>query len=162
MKVALGIFVSVFVSQAAFAENAFYLQQANWSVSSGPGNCIASSRPFVETNISPVAAARFLLPAGSRDITLETYFWPGAFKEGQKTTLTLVKGKDREVIVPATATSDYAVMADRPFTREEMKILRNEQIFGVKAENVSSSVGVDATAFALAYSGLLMCVRFIE
>jgi len=97
---------------------------------------IAENRFFAETNMSPVATVRFVMETDTNDVSLVPYFWPGAFVEGQATTLTIVKRRDAEVVVPATAATDYSVKADRPFSRKGMKILRNEHLIAVKADSV--------------------------
>jgi len=148
-------------AQAASAENRFFFQQGNWTVLNVDGACIASSRTFAETNMSPVAAIRFIMQADASEIFLETYFWPGAFETGQATTFTLVKRRDAEVVVPATASTDYSAKADRPFSRTELKLLRNEHLIAVKAAGVAWPVGAEGVGFDWAYRFLQECARMV-
>ncbi len=158
MRVVLAVLMCCLGMQPVVAENRFFVQQGNWSIANFEGLCIASSRSFAETNMSPVATVRFIMLPETREVFLETYYWPGAIEKGQATTLRF--GKDVEV--PATATSDYSVKTDRPFSREELKFLENEHLLGVKAADVSWPIGVEATGLGWAFYYLRDCAHIVR
>lgn len=162
LRLVLAVLIAGLGTLPAASENLFFYRQNNWSIVNVDGACVASSRSFAETNMSPVAAVRFVMNAETKDVVLETYFWPGAFEEGQATTLLLVKRSDAEVVVPATATTDYAVKADRPFSRAELNVLKGEHLIGVKSSDVKWPIGVEAAGFGQAYSFLLECARTLQ
>jgi hypothetical protein len=147
---------------SVLAEAAFYHQQGNWIVASGVDACHASNRPTIEMNVSPVAAVRFTKGPDSPDILFEAFYWPGAFAEAQRTTLSIARAGDAEVVLPATATSDYSVKTDRSFTREEIGILRDQQVFAVKSPDVDFALGVDASIFNQVYNLLGFCASFLK
>jgi hypothetical protein len=162
LRLVLLLLIAGLGSQPAVAGTRFFVQQGNWTIVNVDGACIARSRTFSETNMSPVAAVRFIIEADTSEIFLETYFWPGAFKAGQATTLTMVKRRDAEIVVPATASTDYSATADRPFSRAELKILRNEHLIAVKATEVAWPVGAEGGGFGMAYRFLLDCARTVQ
>jgi len=161
-RLAAALFTICLGLQPASAEAVFFHQQGNWTVASGQNACLASNRPSVEMNISPVAAVHFTQTIESPALVLDAFFWPGAFTKGQKTTLTLVKTGDAEVTLPATPVSDYQVTADRPFSRQEVRVLREQSLFAVKSPDVQFALGVDASGFEQAVILLGLCTSMLK
>jgi|GEM_PF-1735943 len=163
IRTAFGAMAFCLGLQPVAAENAYFHQQGNWVIASTKGACVASNRPFVEMNIFPAATVRLSQETGNDDIFLTAFYWPGAFEKGERTSLTLVKRKDMEVVLPATADTDMSVTADRALTREEMKVLQEEMQFAVRAGEGEPKrlIGVDATGFRGVLRLLGSCTAFV-
>ena len=148
----------------ALADAAYFHERGNWSVFNLTKSCVATSRPAIETNVSPYMALNLLYELESKDVSVAAYFWPDAFEAGDQMTLGIRPLSGPDVIeIPATAQEHYLIKTDRALSREEIKLLGDNDALIVFAggSSVQMAVEMDPNLRTLVFD-LRSCGRFVE
>ena len=159
------ILIVVLVGQQdAHAKSAIWLERrqlVDWPTSASAA--WPEARPASEFNVSPFMSITLHYEAERREILVEANFWPGAFAEGQQTTLSLYRRGDEEISLPASASSHFSVLTDRALTRDEIRKLQDETILVISADGLPHSLGVQLIpSLRTIQSDLQTCARLLD
>jgi len=142
----------------AHAEVRFWYQDGNWTVWNERSKCKAVNRPVIEINHTPYVSFWFVEDLANPGVSVEAYFWPGAFVQGARFNITLLASYgDAQITVPAEAGLDFALKSDRPLSRTEIALLLKHELFIVKPEETSVSLAVDAVRVPAVLQQLKAC-----
>jgi len=147
-------------AQAQAQRPAFSEQEGRWSIEMAPGRCFAVNRPLNEVNASPYNLMMLSLQRG-RAITVSVHFWPGQFTGQEQRRLTLVPGRRPEVIVPAVASTDFALETREPLTADFFEDLRTSEELTVRAQGVSQVLVFDIARIGFVIARLENCARLL-
>lgn len=112
------ILIGLFSTGSTLAENygsKYFQQLGGWTIADWDrGECVAFNRPGEEFNVAPFNALWIVRGPGENEAAIEVFFWPGAFRKGERANLLVSDGRGLNVTYQAVAVEDYAIRTSKP------------------------------------------------
>ncbi|MCV0425624.1 MAG: hypothetical protein K5905_09125 [Roseibium sp.] len=157
----LALCLIFWISSNANAVVSFWYQDGNWTVWSEKDKCKAINRPIIETSHAPYMSFWLVHDLSNPGVSIDAYFWPGAFVVGTKFNVNLVPPGGEQITVPAEAGLDFALRTERPLTEDEVALLEEQNLLIVKPSHTSFSQAVDAIKLPMVLRQLKTCADFL-
>lgn len=106
------------------AQGEAFATAGTWTISKFDSKtCVAVNRPGDSLDIAPFNALLITQGPRAKDITLEVFFWPGAFKENQTGKLLVSDGQGPKIKYDAVAVKSYAFRTIEPVRIADLRRL---------------------------------------
>lgn len=160
MRIIVAIGMALLSCSAHAAAPYYSWTEGNWSVGTGPGQCVAVNRPLAEFNIAPFVALMFIQKAGGEP-RIRVHFWPGAFAKGESVSLKFdfFQSATPNFATAGSAINDYSVELAQPFPHRDLAQLAKADRVLIKADDKGKQVGFNLAALRAVIFHLDACGR---
>jgi hypothetical protein len=115
-------------TESTTAVSPYVVTETQWTIFALSVRCVAVNRPPEEINASPYNALWLSKKVGQAGTELQVFYWPGAFKAGDRTTLAMTFDGGLLMTYPATAMDEFTLKTDAPLSDKDVAELGRSQL----------------------------------
>lgn len=158
-RIAGVILLGLLPFSASAAPGDVFATSGGWTISQfDKKTCVAVNRPGEEFNVAPFNALWVVQGPGVTNVTLEVFFWPGAFKKKQTGELVVSDGHSAALKFEAIAVETHAFRTTDPVRASDIRRLAISPLMHFATKTVRQELVFDVEHLGRTLDYLEACV----